>query len=185
MERILENPSWHHVCLLVWRYLKNPCHTLNYYQYTALILTKPKIILHFYPMCLFPGLNLAQLSCSDISTVDPAWVIMSYKAHCPCQDLTTLSKLAQCIRGGGTFCCLVTPNTHTNTPGPWLFTCQVKGLKSVTEGDLIRKQGVRRGWICSKSRIWGRGAKRKEGGKRMTVQNRGRGWMGVTEWWGG
>lgn len=28
---------------------------------------------------------------------------------------------------------------HTNTPGPWLFACQVKGLMSVTEGDLTRK----------------------------------------------
>lgn len=52
-------------------------------------------------------------SCFDISTVHPGWVIMSYKAHWPCQALSTLSKLAQCMRGGGTFCgCLVSTNTH-------------------------------------------------------------------------
>lgn len=33
-------------------------------------------------------------------------------------------------------------HTHTHTPGPWLFTCQVKGLKSETEGGLTRKQGT-------------------------------------------
>lgn len=51
------------------------------------------------------------------------------------------------IRGGGHILWLSGYHEHTHvhicitTPGRRLFTCQVKGLKSVTDGDLIRKAG--------------------------------------------
>lgn len=62
-------------------------------------------------------------------------------------DCPTHTRQPKRIRGGGTFCgCLVIMNTHVHicitTPGRRLFTCQVRGLKSVTDGDLTRKLGA-------------------------------------------
>lgn len=91
---------------------------------------------------------------------------MSYKAHWPCQDLLLFPRFLTVWEEGvhsAVWLPLLHTYTHLHTPGLLLFTCQVKGLKSVTERDITRKQGTVGGrrWICSKSGLWKRGTGRK------------------------